>query len=166
MPPQPEVNAYWWRGRLLEQPQRWQDAVDAFSAALERAPSQDDPALRPMLEHRATAHIALSMYPSGLADLEAAIQMDSSSFRAQYLAALCLYNLGRHAEAVDAATRAIEIDASNGPAWFLRAAAKSTGGDASGALEDVQQAITLDPDDQQALTFKADLETYLRGQDH
>jgi serine/threonine protein kinase/tetratricopeptide (TPR) repeat protein len=54
-------------------------------------------------------------------------------------------NEKRHQEAIDLATRAIELDGSLGQAYNVRGAARHGMGDTAGAVEDLRMAVALEP---------------------
>lgn len=47
--------------------------------------------------------------------------------------------------------------------WFFRSISRSAAGDTEQALEDIRQALSLDPSDERFTQFKAQLESYLGG---
>lgn len=61
--------------------------------------------------------------------------------------ALCLFHIGRKAEALSALDKAVEIDPGYSYRYASRAWMRNANGDIHGAIADYKQAIALDPDD-------------------
>lgn len=80
--------------------------------------------------------------------------------------ALALYNLGRYDEAAPSASRAIEIDAQIGEAWFFRAIARAAAGQTLQAWPDLECAARLAPDDERITGYMAEVETWMRANGH
>jgi TolB-like protein/class 3 adenylate cyclase/Tfp pilus assembly protein PilF len=75
-----------------------------------------------------------------------AMELDSSDARVlTFYAQTLIYNVGRLDEAVTCLDRAIRADPNYANAWMWRGNTKSYVGDAEGAIEDLQQALRLNP---------------------
>lgn len=75
-----------------------------------------------------------------------AMELDSSDARIlTFYAQTLIYNVGRLDEAVSCLDRALHADPNYANAWMWRGNTKSYLGDAEGAIEDLQQALRLNP---------------------
>jgi len=96
--------------------------------------------------NRGTLQLKLKAYREALTDFDAAIARSPELGEAHLNRAAALIGLGRYAEAVVSATRAIDLKTSEPEkAYFNRATARELTEDVKGAYDDYQTAAALAP---------------------
>jgi tetratricopeptide (TPR) repeat protein len=128
------------RGQDLLAEGEFEDAVDAFTAALEEDARNVDALLG-----RAEAYASLGDSRRALADAERAIILDESS-QAYYVRALALLVDGDFQGALDDLSTAAQLDPENPDAYVLQADIYSALGETEQALANYDAAIEIDPD--------------------
>ena len=116
-----------------------------------------DPADPELYIRRAAMKEYLNDIDGGLEDLERAAERMPKPQAARLHAqrASLLLQLDRPVAAIAASNQAIESDRSEPEAWRQRAAARATTGDLTGALEDVLEALRLEPDSPESTSMHA-----------
>ena len=115
------------------------EAASWFTQALRIAPKQAGARVG-----RALCHEDLGRREEALADLDAAILLETNDAEAYRARARCRPE-DQHAEIFSDLSRAIELDPSNALAWAARARKQLTRGALEQAVADATQAIALDP---------------------
>lgn len=139
-----DVELLVWASYALEQLGRIEDGLEAAARALAIEP-RNATALNSRCWKRALLRQALEQ---ALADCQLAVSLQPQESGAHDSLALVFYQLGRHAEAIAAGTRALQLDPASKAAahsWFIRGLARQALGDPSGAAADHRQAQALDP---------------------
>lgn len=96
--------------------------------------------------NRGTLQLKLKAYGAALSDCDAAVALLPELGEAHLNRAAALIGLRRYAEAVTAATRAIDLKTTEPEkAYFNRATARELTGDVQGAYEDYTQAAEIAP---------------------
>ena len=96
--------------------------------------------------NRGTLQLKLKAYPEALTDFDAAISLAPELGEAHLNRAAALIGLRRYAEAVTAATRAIDLKTTEPEkAYFNRATARELTDDVKGAYQDYMTAAELAP---------------------
>lgn len=106
-----------------------------------------DPApdvLATALMNRAIAHAALRDLKSALADLDAALDADSTLLEARYNRGNVYVGLGRPVPAIEDFTAVIDAAPAFALAWLNRGLAYEQKGDLEAARSDLQKALDLD----------------------
>ena len=106
-------------------------------------------------DHRGRLLLALSEYGKAIPDLDMSIQLEPKQARHHYMRGLARYYQYMHRsewikkEDLDGAiadfTQALQLDASDAIARWMRAMAKETSGNRDGAIADLIEASRLDP---------------------
>jgi tetratricopeptide (TPR) repeat protein len=123
------------KGLVALQAGKMAEALSAF----DRAIALDDRNPR-TLTGRGTAHLALGHYAPALADLDAAVAL-APELPLQPLRAVALSMLGRNAEALATADKALAAMPDNRETRWLRAQMRKDEGDTTGALADADWLV-------------------------
>ena len=114
-------------------------AIAAFKRALELEP-------RFVWANQKLGYLLMQTDPAAAVErFEAALAVQPDSLDASLGLSFALIALHRFDEAIDSATTAIELQAQEPLAWLARSRAKADKGDRSGAQEDLDRALELDP---------------------
>lgn len=116
------------------------EAVRIFSGLIEKEPTAE------LYYQRAVAYGRQHEYQQAMEDLTAAVTLAPQQPSYHLQQGRLLLTMGRQADAVQAFTKAIELDQGNARALGLRARSYFLQGNASKGLPDVQAAIQLNPD--------------------
>jgi len=121
---------------------RYNDAIDAYSKAIEIDPTLEAP----------REGLGFLLYMTGNLErarsvVEEGIRTSRSGFYLPYLRALILYRQspGLRSEALAAASASIEKNPGFAPAYFLRGKIRADQNDPAAALGDFQDAVRIDP---------------------
>jgi tetratricopeptide (TPR) repeat protein len=118
---------------------RVSEAIEIFSGLISSEPRAE------LHYYRALAYGRKHEYKPALDDLAAAISLESQQPAYHLQKGLFLLRTGRNAEAIQACTRALELDPGNAKAFGCRARAYLRQGSTANALEDARTAIQLNP---------------------
>jgi len=129
-----------------------------FQNILDTLPAvdEDEPGLlAQILDLRGNALLGLGKYDEGCSAFERAIQVDAN-FASAYLGrARCKYKEGQPGLALESAKHAATLDPSHLNAWYLQGDLHRTLNQTDEALAAYDRALEIQPDDFDALTFKA-----------
>lgn len=129
-------------------------ALAAFEKARARAPKDPD-----TLNNIANVLVALNRYDEGVETYEAAADLAPANTVMRHNHAIALSRLGRAEEAIDICHRIIEIDETQANAWSLLAKILGDFGDRAGAIDAIDRAREIDPDDLSALATRWSVDT-------
>lgn len=128
-----------WRGYLYCFVNRYAEALEDTSRALELAPSAES------YVDRGTVHFVLGNYKEALADFGKAAELDPRFDRAYYGLGLVYRTLGEAPRALEAFSRAIELYPEYALAFAERGDIYRSLGDTDKAVADLTQALVLNP---------------------
>ncbi len=143
------VSAYWWRAQALEATGKPDEALADYTRVIEIMPQFAD-----AFERRARLLYSKGEREAALRDLEAAAALVPGDAGYINFKACVLLSLERNAEAIEAATEAIRLDAQLPSAYMYRSDARGQEGDVPGALADAERACELDPANESALKWR------------
>ncbi len=128
------------RGRLAAMDQRWDEAVDHYLAYLTESPTDSV-----ALFYLGVALQAQDLLEPAAAAFAQASRLEPAFFEAHANLATVLTALGRTADALDAAERAVTLAPDRPGSLLNRANARRDAGDMAGALTDLTRAVGLAP---------------------
>lgn len=134
---------YWsyCRGVICERAKRWDDAIGHYDAAQKKKYSSR------VLYRMARCIESKGDYAGALAYIEEGLAVDSSDVRFCVQKASYLHDLGRTDEAIAEFTHVTELIPDYTDGYSGRAQVKLDAGDLDGALEDLNMALMIDPED-------------------
>ncbi len=132
---------------------RHRQAIALYSRLLE---SEKLPPVKSIIHnHRGMAYLAQAHYDEAIADFTAAIDLDSSNFRAYNYRGLCRRMRGEHGPAIDDFNMSITVNPYHSESYYSRALAWYELGDTARAFEDCSRALNFKPESSSINNFFA-----------
>lgn len=128
------------QGLNLSEKQNHQDAIAAFSRAIQSNPNHGE-----AYYQRGLAYQRLGKTQEAMADVTQAIQLDPNHTKAYLLRGNLRFQLGDDQGALDDYNRSIYLDPKQAAAYLNRGSAQAAIGNEQAALLDYNQAIAIDP---------------------
>jgi eukaryotic-like serine/threonine-protein kinase len=145
----PLESVYRGRGLALAELGKYPGAIDDFTRAIDLHPTSA------VLAYRGWAHLVVDATKLALRDFELAIELDSQNADAFNGRGIVQASMGRYREAIQDAAQAVRLGPPS-PRLLYNAArifAQSPESDPQHAVDLIQQALSLLPDDQQRRAF-------------
>ena len=151
---------YFIRGMRAHNEERFQDAITAYTAAIEKNPTS-------FLSYncRGLSYCSLDQYKKGIADYTMAIRLCPQNDKVYFNRGLAYQNLEELEKAIADYTMAIELNPQDAAAYFNRGVAYQDSGEHKKAIEDYSKAIELDPEDADAYKIRGEAYAELGQQD-
>ena len=141
------------RGISLVGLRRYEEAVDSYESALKFKPDKYE-----AWYNRGIALRNLGRYEEAVSSYEKAIELKPDFLEAWYNRGSALRNLGRYEEAIASYDMAIKIASDESNSHYGKACCYGLQGNVKGAVEALHQAITLNPECQEAAKTEADFD--------
>ena len=147
------TQSYWsyCRGVICEMVKRWDDAIKHYDAAQKMKYTSQT------LYRMARCKESKGDYAGALSYIEEGLAVDSSDARLCVRKASYLHNLGRTDEAILEFTHVTELIPDYTDGYSGRAQVKLDAGDLDGALEDLNMALMIDPEDIYDLNLRGNI---------
>ena len=126
-------------GRKEYQASNFNKAIELFTLAI-----LNDQELAKSLKLRGASKIFLDQYDDAFADLESSRQIDSTDPHLYFHLGKYYRLTGKHELAISNYTRALAADSTDADSWYERSGAKANNNDLTGALADLNKAISID----------------------
>ncbi|MBU7585926.1 MAG: tetratricopeptide repeat protein, partial [Nostoc sp. TH1S01] len=137
-----------WRGIVLSELDKYEEALTSLNKALEFKLNDDLSDLYYVWKWRSIIFNKLGQYEEQLISIDKALEFEiNDDFHyACYDRGIALKNLGRNEEAIASYDKALEFKPDLHEAWNKKACCYALQGNIEQALENLQQAINLNPD--------------------
>ena len=145
------------RGELLYALERYQEALDSFSKAIDLRKKQNLSSSALLYNNRSFIKLELGQYKFALEDVEMAISIDSNYTPAWNNKGLILETVGRNEEALDAYNKATELDYNDYNVWTNRAFVLYKLERYEEAKNSLETALKINPDYQPAINSLEEL---------
>jgi putative GTP pyrophosphokinase len=123
---------------------RYPRAISLYSRLLE---VENIPSVKSIIHnHRGMAYLAQAKYREAIDDFSAAINLDTSNFRAYNYRGLCHRMIGEHDTAIDDFNTSITVNPYQSESYYSRALAWYDLGDIARAFEDCNSALNFKPE--------------------
>jgi len=129
------------RGVVLSCLQKYEQAIASYDQALKIKPGN-----RQILTDKGWAFCQLQRYEDAIAVFEKVIRLQPDYYQAWYKLGWSLWKLGKSEEAVFAFDRVTQLQPSYANAWYNKACYYARKGSVDLVLENLKQAIQLEPD--------------------
>ena len=152
--PQRNVSEWYELGRECLSCSHYEDAINAFTSALETSVTTDQATYAGEVWHliyhlRGLAYYRSRCYEEALADFSKAIEIYPSA-EAYYHRGVCQLDLEQFSDALEDLTQAIQLNPQDPMAWNERGVARIHLRDVREAISDFQSALEVDPNYEQA----------------
>lgn len=133
--------AWYYRSYLLYKLQRYEEAITSYDKVIQLNPEEAD-----AWYNRGLILETLQKPEGALASYDKVIEIRSDFYQAWYTRGIALEKLQQYEEAIASFDRAIQIQSDFPYAWYNKACCYALQGNVPLAIETLQQAINLDPD--------------------
>ena len=142
--------SYCLKGRIYTRMGRYEEAVEAFTKAIEMNEEDDD-----AYSGRGVVYEKMQMYDRALEDYTRAIQLKSDDADTYFFRASLYFELEKYKKALEDYTRAIQLKSDDADTYCLRGCAYCETGEYKKAIQDYSRAIELNSGDADYYYFRA-----------